>query len=124
IEGFVAQNRIIAVMFTTFGVVAVVLAAVGISGVMSVAVNQRTQEFGVRMALGAGRGRILTMVIRQSAVQIAIGAIVGLGLAMMIATLGEASIQGVLFGVNPRDKLIYAMVLALIAVVSLAATLV
>jgi len=124
IEGFVAQNRIIAVMFTTFGVVAVVLAAVGIYGVMSFAVNQRTQEFGVRMALGAGRGRILTMVIRQSAVQIGIGAIVGLGLAMMIATLGEATIQGILFGVNPRDKLIYATVLAMIAVVSLAATLV
>ena len=124
IDGFVAQNRIIAVMFTAFGVVAVVLAAVGIYGVMSFAVNQRTQEFGVRMALGAGRGRILTMVIRQSAVQIAIGATAGLGLAMTVATLGEANIQGVLFGVNPRDKLIYAMVLAMIAVVSLAATLV
>jgi putative ABC transport system permease protein len=64
------------------------------------------------------------MVIRQSAVQIAIGAIAGLGLAMLVATLGEATIQGVLFGVNPRDKLIYATVLAMIAVVSLAATLV
>jgi predicted permease len=124
LEGFVAQNRIIAVMFTVFGVVAVVLAAVGIYGVMSFSVNQRTQEFGVRMALGAGRGRILTMVIRQSAVQIAIGAIAGLGLAMLIATLGEANIQGVLFGVNPRDKAIYGMVLVLIAAVSLVATLV
>ena len=74
--------------------------------------------------LAPARGRILTMVIRQSAVQIAIGAIVGLGLAMLIATLGETSIQGVLFGVNPRDKAIYSLVLALIAIVSLIATLV
>lgn len=59
IDGFVAQNRIIATMFSIFGLVAVVLASVGIYGVMSFAVNQRRQEFGVRMALGADHGRIL-----------------------------------------------------------------
>ena len=53
LDTFVAQNRIIATMFSIFGVVAVVLASVGIYGVMSFSVNQRTQEFGVRMALGA-----------------------------------------------------------------------
>ncbi|HYN10044.1 MAG TPA: ABC transporter permease [Vicinamibacterales bacterium] len=124
ILGFVAQNRIIATMFTVFGAVAVLLAAVGIYGVMSFAVNQRTQEFGVRMALGAGRGRILTMVMRQSAIQIALGLIFGLTLAMGIAMIGGAGIQSVLFGVNPRDKTIYATVFGLIAVVSLVATLV
>jgi predicted permease len=124
IVGFVAQNRIVAVMFTIFGAVAVVLAAVGIYGVMSFAVNQRTQEFGVRMALGAGRGRIIWMVIRQSIIQITIGAAVGLALASGIATLAGDGIQNVLFSVNPRDPIVYGTVLALIAVVSLAATLV
>jgi predicted permease len=124
LAGFVAQNRIVAVMFTVFGAVAVVLAAVGIYGVMSFSVNQRRQEFGVRMALGAGRGRIMGMVMRQSAIQIAIGTVLGLGLAAAIGTLGSAGIQSVLFNVNPRDKVIYGSVLALIAVVSLAATLV
>jgi predicted permease len=124
ILGFVAQNRIIATMFTVFGAVAVLLAAVGIYGVMSFSVNQRTQEFGVRMALGAGRAKILTMVIRQSAVQIGLGLIVGLGLAMAIAIVGADGIQNVLFGVNPRDKAIYGAVFGLIAIVSLVATLV
>jgi putative ABC transport system permease protein len=122
--GFVAQNRIIAVMFTVFGAVAVVLAAVGIYGVMSFSVNQRRQEFGVRMALGAGRGRIMAMVLRQSTIQIAIGAAVGLALASGIATLAGDGIQNVLFSVNPRDPVVYGTVLALIAVVSLAASLV
>jgi predicted permease len=122
--GFVAQNRIIATMFTVFGAVAVLLAAVGIYGVMSFAVNQRTQEFGVRMALGAARSRILTMVMRQSAIQIGLGLIFGLALAMGIAIVGGTGIQSVLFGVNPRDKAIYAAVFALIAIVSLVATLV
>ncbi len=124
IDGFVAQNRIIAVMFTIFGAVAVVLASVGMYGVMSFSVNQRRQEFGVRMALGAHYGRILSMVLRQGALQVAVGLLIGLGLALTFGTLAAAGIQGILFGVSGRDPVTYGAVAALVTIVSLVATMV
>jgi len=124
LEGFVAQSRVIATMFSIFGVVAMVLASVGIYGVMSFAVSQRTQEFGVRMALGADRARILGMVVRQGARQVAWGVALGLALALALATAGREAIGNILFGVNPRDPLTFAAVLSLVALVSLVATLV
>jgi ABC-type antimicrobial peptide transport system permease subunit len=124
IDGFVAQNWIIATMFSIFGLVAVVLASVGMYGVMSFSVNQRRQEFGVRMALGAHSGRILKMVLRQGAIQLAVGLFVGLGLALTVAMLAGAAVQTVLFGVTARDPLTYSVVAILVTVVSLVATLV
>ena len=101
-------------MFTIFGAVAVVLASVGIYGVMSFSVNQRTQEFGVRMALGANDGTILGMVLRQGVVQIGIGLMLGLGLALAIATVAGSGIQSTLFGVGARDPLTYTSVALLV----------
>jgi predicted permease len=124
LDGFVSQNRIIATMFTIFGVVAIVLASVGIYGVMSFSVNRRTQEFGLRMALGANARRILTMVIGQGGVQVAIGLLLGLGLAYGLAVVGGAGIQGQLFGITPTDPLTFSLVAGLVVVVSLAATFV
>ena len=119
-----AQNRILATMFTLLGLVATVLAAVGLYGVMNFSVNQRTQEFGVRMALGADRRRILGMVLRQSAWQVGLGALGGLLLALTIATLGADGIQSVLFNVNARDPLIYGVVIGMVILVSMFASLV
>jgi putative ABC transport system permease protein len=124
IEIFVAQNRIIATMFTIFGAVAILLASVGIYGVMSFAVNQRTQEFGVRMALGADDGKILGMVLRQGVVQIALGLTFGLGLALALATALGTGIQNTLFSVTARDPLTYGSVFAIVTIVSLVATFV
>jgi predicted permease len=124
LDGQVATNRIIATMFSIFGLVAVVLASVGIYGVMSFAVNQRTQEFGVRMALGADHGRILGMVLRQGTIQIALGLAIGLGLTLALVAVAGNGIQNTLFGVSTRDPLIYSAVITLVAVVSLVATLV
>jgi ABC-type antimicrobial peptide transport system permease subunit len=124
LDSMVAQNRIIATMFSIFGVVAVVLASVGIYGVMSFSVNQRTQEFGVRMALGAGTPRILGMVLRQGAMQVGLGLLLGLGLALPVVFLGGAAIQNTLFGVTARDPFTFAVVITLVIVVSLVATLV
>jgi putative ABC transport system permease protein len=122
---FLGTNRIIAMMFTIFGTVAMLLAAVGLYGVMSFSVNQRTQEFGIRMALGASNDRILGMVLRQGATQLAIGLACGIGAALLIATLGDQGIRRQLnFNINPTDPKTYIAVALLLALVSLIATLV
>jgi predicted permease len=123
IDTYVAPNWILATMFTIFGAVAIVLASVGIYGVTSFSVNQRTQEFGVRMALGADRERILKMVVRQGAAQAVIGIITGVGLALLIAAAMGSAIETTLFGVSGRDPLSYLAVAGLIALVWLTATL-
>jgi predicted permease len=123
-DGFVAANRIIATMFSIFAIVAVVLASVGIYGLMSFAVNQRAPEFGVRMALGADQRRILGMVLRQGTLQVGLGLVFGMGLALALATIAASAIQNTLFGVSARDPLVYGLVFTLITAVSLVATLV
>jgi predicted permease len=123
LDGFVATNRIIAALFSIFGVVAVVLAAVGIYGVMSFSVNQRTQELGVRMALGADSVRILGMVLRQGSRQIAVGLTLGIGLSFGLATVGRDAIGNMLFGVSAQDPFTFGAVIALVTIVSLVATL-
>jgi putative ABC transport system permease protein len=119
-----AAFRIIASMFTMFGGIAILLAAVGIYGVMSFAVNQRRQEFGVRMALGADNGRILGMVLRQGSWQVLSGLAMGMSLAVVIAFLGREGIDSLLVGVNALDPLTYGIVAAVVAGVSLFAVLV
>ncbi len=125
-DTFVAQNRIIATMFSIFGIVAVVLSSVGLYGVTSFSVNQRTQEFGIRMALGADYVRIFRMVLGQGAVQYAIGATLGLGSALAVALVARDALSqsAFLFEVNPSDPITYAGVAFLLAVVALTATLV
>jgi ABC-type antimicrobial peptide transport system permease subunit len=123
-ESFLGVNRIIATMFTVFGGVAVILASVGLYGVMSFSVNQRTQEFGIRMALGADHRRILRMVLRQGAIQLIAGLVLGLGLAAMIGVIGREGIANQLFDISPLDSPTYAAVALLLTVVAFLATLV
>jgi predicted permease len=117
-DGFLGQNRIVATMFTVFGAVAVLLASVGLYGVQSFAVNQRTQEFGIRMALGADHARILRMVFRQGGWQLGLGLALGLGLTLTLAILGRQGIQNFLFGITPTDPVTYAAVAVLLSVVA------
>ncbi len=118
------QLRVIALMFTIFGGVAVVLASAGLYGVMSFAVNQRTQEFGIRMALGADARLIRGMVLRQAVWQLGLGLTLGLGLALLIATIGGEGIAEFVLQISPRDPLTYVAVAALLTVVSLGAALI
>jgi predicted permease len=119
-----AQNRVIAGMFSLFGVVAVLIASVGLYGVMSFSVNQRRQEFGVRMALGADRRAIVGMMLHRGSRQIALGLALGFTLALVLATVGREVLAGMLFNVSAYDPFSYALVFSVVASVSLVAVLV
>ena len=123
-DSALAQNRVIVGMFSTFGLVAVLMASVGLYGVMSFSVNRRRQEFGVRMALGADRRTIVGIVLRQGGRQIALGLTLGFALAFVLATVGREVLGGMLFNVSAHDPLSYSVVFAVVAVVSLVAALV
>jgi predicted permease len=114
-------NRVIATLFSIFGVVAFILSGVGLYGVMSFSVNQRTQEFGIRMALGADALRILRMVMTQGAWQLAIGLVLGVGgIALLLGVVAAAALSNILFKVNPLDPTIYLLVSGLLTLVAAA----
>ncbi|HZR78162.1 MAG TPA: FtsX-like permease family protein, partial [Chthoniobacterales bacterium] len=114
-------NRLIATLFTIFGVVAFILSAVGLYGVMSFSVNQRTQEFGIRMALGADAKRIFRMVMTQGAWQLGIGLVLGAGgIALLLGVVAAAALKNILFKVNALDPTIYFAVAALLTAVAAA----
>jgi len=123
-DSFLGATRITAAMFSIFGLVAVVLSSVGLYGVMSFSVNQRTQEFGIRMALGADSVRILQMVLGQGAMQLAIGLAIGLAAAILIGVAAREGIANQLFGISPLDPFTYASVGLVLSLVALVATLV
>jgi putative ABC transport system permease protein len=123
-DSFLGVTRVTATMFTVFGLVAVILASVGLYGVMSFSVNQRTQEFGIRMALGADHARILRMVLGQGGLQLIIGLVVGLGLTGAIAVAFRDGIANQLFGISPLDPLTYTAVGLLLTVVAFISTVV
>lgn len=112
-------NRTIATLFTIFGIVAFILSAVGLYGVMSFSVNQRTQEFGIRMALGADAARIFRMVMTQGAWQLAIGLLLGAGgIALLLGVIAAAALKNILFKVNALDPTIYFAVAGLLTLVA------
>ena len=114
-------NRIVATLFGIFGAVAFILSAVGLYGVMSFSVNQRTQEFGIRMALGADARRIFQMVMTQGAWQLIIGLVLGAGgIALLLGVVVAAALKNILFKVNPLDPSIYLAVAGLLTLVAAA----
>lgn len=87
---------------------------------MSLSVSQRTQEFGIRMALGADAARILRLVMTQGAWQLSIGLFLGVGAALLLGFIGAEALRNFLFRVNTRDPVIYGAVIALLAGVATA----
>jgi ABC-type antimicrobial peptide transport system permease subunit len=111
--------RLYILLLGIFGVIAAVLAAIGIYGVMAYSVAERTREIGIRMALGAGGREVLGLVVRQALLLIAIG--LGLGLAGSFAL--TRVIQGSLYGVTATDPATFGGVSLLLTLVALFACL-
>jgi ABC-type antimicrobial peptide transport system permease subunit len=110
-------DRLIAMLSAGFGLLATLLASIGLYGVMAFATTRRTSEFGLRMALGASKGTILRMVIREGAVPAVSGMVLGvLGAGAVTRLLGT-----VLFEVQPYDPLTYAAGLVFLSLVTFAA---
>jgi putative ABC transport system permease protein len=107
-------------LFGAFAIIAVILAAAGIYGVVSYAVSQRTQEIGIRMALGAQPGQVMREILSGGMLMVAIG--MALGVAGTLAAV--RLLQTLLFGVSARDPWIYGAVLLGVACVGLLANMV
>jgi putative ABC transport system permease protein len=113
-----AGRRLTMLLLGIFAGLALLLAAVGIYGLISYAVTQRTHEIGIRMALGANSRNVLGMVVGDSIRMIAIGVGVGLAAAFFLTRF----MRSLLFGVSETDPVTFAVIPALLAAVALAAT--
>jgi putative ABC transport system permease protein len=110
----VAERRVTMLLLTVFAGAALLLAAVGIYGVIAYTVTQRTQEIGIRLALGAQSGHVLGMVIGQAMALALVGIVLG-GLAAMLLT---KLMSGLLFGVKPADPVTFLAAAAMLAVIA------
>jgi ABC-type antimicrobial peptide transport system permease subunit len=110
-----AQQQFLLTVMGAFAGVALLLAAMGIFGVLSQAVTRRRREIGIRVALGAGAGRVTRMLVGRGLMLAAVGAAIGLGASL----LGVRALEGLLFGVSPFDAVSFAAVIAVILVVAL-----
>jgi putative ABC transport system permease protein len=117
IDRSTADKRFLMLLMGVFAALAVALTVIGLYGVMSYVVSQRTQEIGVRMALGAGEGNIRRMVLRQGMSLVLIGIVIGLAASWLLSRL----IANLLFGVSPTDPLTFSSIPLLLAVVALLA---
>jgi predicted permease len=106
--------RVAASALGAFGLLALILAATGIYGVMAYAVSRRTREIGIRMAIGASQAQVLGMIGRRALMLIGTGTAIGLGLALMVARL----LGQILYGVEPTDPVTYAAVFLMILAIA------
>jgi len=118
VEGSLAKHRLSMFLLSVFAAAALLLSAIGIYGVISYWVSQRTREIGIRVALGAGRLDVLKLVMHESVLLVAAGAAAGFLGSLAL----NRSIASLLFGVKASDPLTFVMVAVLMAIVALAAS--
>ena len=116
-DATVAPRRLNALLITSFGALAMIIAIVGIAGVLAFSVSSRTNEIGIRMSLGADAARVRRMILGEGGVLL--GA--GLSLGVIGALLATRLLQGLLFGVQPHDPVTLGLVTIVLAAVGLAA---
>jgi ABC-type antimicrobial peptide transport system permease subunit len=117
VSGLTTRPRFYAAILTTFGAIAGFIAVIGLYGVLSYVVSQRTKELGIRMSLGAQRGAVLKLVLRQGALVVGIGVVCGIGGAAALTRY----LAGMLYGISELDAATYAAVAAAFAAVALLA---
>jgi predicted permease len=105
VSASITDRRVNVTLIGTFGGLALLLAAIGVYGVMAYGVAQRTREMGVRMAMGAARGDVLRLVIREGLALTAAGAAIGVAVALLVV----GRLSGLLFDVSPRDLSIFTL---------------
>jgi predicted permease len=113
-----AQARFSAVLLALFAIIALALAVMGIYGVMSFAVSQRTREIGIRMALGADRSRVLALVVREGALLAGLGVVLGLAGALALTRL----LRTMLFEVAPSDPVTFVVIVAIVGIAAFVAS--
>jgi len=113
----VAPRRLNALLVASFGLLAVVIAAVGIAGVLAFSVSARTNEIGIRMSLGADGSRVQRMILREGGVLLALGLVLGVAGAFFAAGI----IRGLLFGIAPHDPTTFIGVAVMMAAIGIAA---
>jgi predicted permease len=113
----VAPRRLNAALVSSFGLLAVLIAAVGIAGVLAFAVSLRTNEIGIRMSLGADSARVQRMILKEGGTLVVVGLAIGSALGLGASNV----IRGLLFGVEPHDPATFAAVVVLMAAIGVAA---
>ena len=116
-SGSLARPRFNSLLFSSFAGAALLLTAIGIYGVISFSVGQRTGEIGVRMALGANQSMVRVLILRQSAALAVAGIVIG----SLAAVFAVRLLGSMLYGVGPNDVVTYVSVVALLGAVALAA---
>ena len=121
-ERLIAQRRFNMALLALFGGLGLVIAAVGIYGVMAYIVAQRTNEIGVRMALGATRGNVVSMVLKRAGVLMALGLLAGCAGAWYLSVTPRIALKTYLFETQPTDVWIFTGALITLALAGLAAS--
>jgi predicted permease len=121
VDASIAVDRLLAILSSSFGVVALALACVGLYGLMSYAVAGRTNEIGIRMALGADPARLLRSILAETSVLVLCGVAVGLPVSILAARAAAGGLAGLLYRTSPTDPTGALFSSALLAVVALAA---
>jgi len=120
VDDGIAVSRSLTLLFTAFALLGLILGSVGIYGIVSYSVTQRTHEIGVRMALGARAGNVLSLIMKNGLVLVLSGIVIGAGSAFVLTRF----MATLLFGVEPHDSVTFVIVPAVFFVIAIVAALI